>query len=959
MTKLFMTTKLNDSQKQAVKHDKGPLLIIAGAGTGKTTVITQRIEHLIKTKKAKADELAALTFTNKAAGEMVERLDHIMPYGYEEPWINTFHSFCDRILKEDGIEIGLSPDYQLLSQSQEWMLLRKNIYNLGLNYYLPLGNPAKFINALIKLFSRIQDEDVQQLEIDKFLKKKKKRDSIASLQNDKEAEKEEAEKYEEVFEAFKKYQQLKIKENVMSFGDLIAWTLKLFRTRKSILAKYQKQFKYILVDEFQDTNFAQLQLIKLLAPPKKNPNLTVVGDDDQAIYSFRGSSVHNILDFRKHYPSAKEIVLTINYRSGQPILNASYQSIKNNNPDRLEEILKIDKKLVSARGKNLPKPEIIELETLEDEVEFVIEKILNLVGKDYTYKDIAILARANNHLEPFMAGLRRTGIAYQLLSNKGLFDQQEVKDLLAFLKIAANPDDNLSLFYFLHIENFQISSGELVEILNEAKTHSISLWQVINEKSQTDKRYQKIIDFVANAQAQDTKKSIVEILFKFINDSNFIKPFLETDSIENQLKIKNINLFFEKLKEYDRENLNSSIVQVVEYFDMLLEAGENPAQAEIEDIDTVSLLTVHSAKGLEWPIVFLVNAVVGRFPSSNRRDQILLPDEFVKQNLPTGNEHRQEERRLFYVAVTRTRDYFYATCSKDYGGARAKKPSGFLKELQVETKAWQSKQKQLSFLVQTKGIVAPKPQRILDGKINLTRLSYTQVDVYQTCPLKYKYQYVLKVPVPVHQALSYGNTIHNTLLQFHQFEMKGQKPDLKTLLHIYEKSFIPVGYDSPEQKKLRFEKGKQALKNYYQIYQKQFLGQRVALEKGFNLTFNGVRFSGKIDRIDRDGENLELVDYKTGSVKDQKKVDKDNQLTTYAMASQILFNKIPEKLCLYFIDDSKKIETTRSQKDIDKVRLLIEKTIESIKKAEFKPKPSKFSCGFCPYKNVCSFAITR
>ena len=942
-----MKTKLNDSQLQAVRHDNGPLLIVAGAGTGKTTVITNRIAYLVDNGKAKPEEILALTFTEKAAGEMIERLDEKMPFGYEEPWIGTFHWFCDRILKEEGLEIGLSPDYEIASESDSWMLMKKNILKLGLKYYAPLGNPNKFIGEILKFFSRLEDEDIDKPEIDKFKTRKSKF-------NTKE-EKEEYAKYCEVFKAYEIYNKLKIENNLMDFGDLISWTLKLFRSRKNILAKYQKQFKYILVDEFQDTNFAQLALIKLLAPPEKSPNLTVVGDDDQSIYAFRGSSVFNILDFKQHYPEAKEVVLTTNYRSTQQILNTAYKTIVNNNPKRLEEVLKIDKKLVAARGQAKIKPQIIEVSSLENEAEFVVDKILDLVGKDYEYKDVAILARANSHLEPFVASLRRSGIPYQLIGNRGLFDQEEIRDLIFFLKSVANANDSNNLFYFLHSQINNIKANELIGLINQSKSNSVSLWSIIIEKAEKNFKYKKIINYIKKAQLNDAKKSIVEIIFDFINDCNYIKQFTKTDSIENQLKIKNINLFLERLKKYDSKNPKTSVTEYVDYFDMLLEANENPAQAQIEDIDTVNLMTIHAAKGLEWPIVFIVNMVAGRFPSMNRKDKIELPEEFVKQG-DRVTDNICEERRLFYVALTRAKDFLFLVYGKDYGGKYPKKRSKMLAELGLDYKIWQdNKQKQL-FRIPA-GVDYINETRVNDGKIRISSISYSQIDIYRTCPLRYKYQNIIKIPQQDHHALTFGNTIHNTLQTFHQFEMAGQKPDLTTLLHIYEKKFIPIGYESEEHKIKRFEEGKNNLKKYWQKYESQFEGKRLTLEKTFRIPLiDNVFLRGKIDRVDQlpTGE-LEVIDYKTGSLKKQDRVDKDKQLTIYSMAAKQLFGKIPEILSLYFIDETKKVSSTRSQKQIDKEKGKIMETVEQIQSGNFEAKPGMM-CQYCPYNRFCPFA---
>jgi len=264
--------KLDKYQLEAVKHNKGPLLIIAGAGTGKTTVITERIKYLVLEKKILPSQILALTFTDKASSEMEERVDKAMPYGYTQMWISTFHSFCDRVLRNESIHIGLNPSYKLLTEAESILLLKQNLFKFNLNYFRPLGNPNKFLSALIQHFSRLKDEDVKPGEYLRFVKRKRE------FKNNKQ----EYRKHLELANAYSTYEQIKIKEGVMDFSDLISNTLKLFRERKSILKNYQSQFEYILVDEFQDTNYAQNELAILLSQDKKN--ITVVGDDDQSIY---------------------------------------------------------------------------------------------------------------------------------------------------------------------------------------------------------------------------------------------------------------------------------------------------------------------------------------------------------------------------------------------------------------------------------------------------------------------------------------------------------------------------------------------------------------------------------------------------------------------------------------------------------------------------------------------------
>ncbi|HJX45757.1 MAG TPA: UvrD-helicase domain-containing protein, partial [Patescibacteria group bacterium] len=275
--------KLNDQQIKAIKYKSGPLLIIAGAGTGKTTVISERIKYLITKNFAKPSEILALTFTEKAAKEMEERVDVAMPYGYTQMWISTFHSFCDRVLRREALHIGLDPKYKLNTQSESIQFIRQNLFKFDLNYFRPLGNPTKFISGMLQHFSRLQDEDITPNEYLKFTEKQKKSSKSSGMNPKTKEQKIEIMKWKELADAYKTYDELKVKEGVMDFGDLIIKTLKLFRERPNILKDYRKQFKYFLVDEFQDTNVAQYELLKLLASLKNNNNLTVVGDDSQCL----------------------------------------------------------------------------------------------------------------------------------------------------------------------------------------------------------------------------------------------------------------------------------------------------------------------------------------------------------------------------------------------------------------------------------------------------------------------------------------------------------------------------------------------------------------------------------------------------------------------------------------------------------------------------------------------------
>src|SRR3989338_5030115 len=415
---------LNPEQKKAVTHGEGPLLIVAGAGTGNTTVITQRVAWLINEGRARSDEILAVTFTDKAAGELEERVDRLLPMGYLDLWISTFHGFCQRILQDHGLDIGLPTDFKLFDQTAQWLMVRENFDKFNLDYYRPLGNPTKFIHALLKHFSRAKDEAIEpsayldyienlrlnqdraeatggrawvrqpQVTNNKFQTNPKPQIQIykkgcheAMKQFNQEADLGEISRIEEVANAYHVYQKLLHGNDALDFGDLINYTLKLFKQRPKILDLFRNKFKYILVDEFQDTNWAQYELIKLLAASKNN--LTVVGDDDQSIYKFRGASISNIMQFREDFPDLEVFSVTTNYRSYQKFLDLSYDFIQLNNPNRLEaqnlDGRKISKKLKAARA-GTGDFELLKFGDYIEEASGVVEKIIEIHGRDQDRK---------------------------------------------------------------------------------------------------------------------------------------------------------------------------------------------------------------------------------------------------------------------------------------------------------------------------------------------------------------------------------------------------------------------------------------------------------------------------------------------------------------------------------------------------------------------------------------------
>jgi len=954
--------KLDPQQVKAVNHARGPLLIVAGAGTGKTTVVTERIKKLILERKVPSTKILALTFTEKAAAEMEERVDVALPYGYTQMWISTFHSFCDRILRTEAIHIGLNPSYRLMTEAETLLFLRSNLFKFKLKYFRPLGNPNKFLEALIQHFSRLKDEDVTPQEYLRMAKRTKAVNADS---------KEEKEQYLELANAFQTYEDLKIKESVMDFADLISNTLKLFRTRKRILENYQKQFEYILVDEFQDTNYAQNELAVLLAGKKQN--LTVVGDDDQSIYRFRGSSISNMIQFRKRFPKAKIISLINNYRSTKEILNKSYDLIQFNNPDRLEIKERINKKLISTRKVKGGNVEFIFKDRVENEADEIAKKIRQLTKKKYQYKDVAILVRANNYSENFIRAFQRNKIPFQFLGPGRLFHQEEIKDLISYLKVLYNFEDSPSLYRVLNIPIFNLDGVEIAGILNFAKKRNYTLFEAlenINEITLREDTKEKIIYIVKMIRRHLNlipKETAGQIVYYFLNDSGILRKIMNAKSEKDEITAKNYAKFFDKLKIYETEHTTATVYDVVDWIDLAMEMGESPLAADLDwsENNAVNILTVHSSKGLEFPIVFLVNLVSQRFPSRERHEKIPIPNSLIKEILPIGDYHLEEERRLFYVGMTRAKDLLFLTASSFYGeGKRERKISPFIYEALGEEKVSKILEDSKSIRFAGPQFLegwGAKPEDEKKGKPSkgISYLSYTQMQTFDICPLHYKLKYILKIPSPPNFSQSFGISVHAALHDIVQMVIDKQKINQNKISQIISKHWINEGYLSKTHERISFERAKKIILNYYEKTLKGKISP-LALELPFNFTLKELKLAGIMDRVDSlDDKTIEIIDYKTGeNLPTQKEADENLQLSFYALAAiktkdKIFDKKIKDiKLSLFYLDKDVKITTTRNREQLKQTEVEILKKAKQISESDFRCSQSML-CQNCEYKILC------
>jgi len=997
--------RLNAEQKKAITYAKGPLLVIAGAGTGKTTVVTERITYLISSKRAHPQEILALTFTEKASREMEERVDVSLPYGVTQMWISTFHAFCDRVLRNEAVNIGLDPGFKLMTEAESILFFRNNLFRFDITYFRPLGNPTKFIGDILQHFNRLRDEDVSSQQYLRYAKELKMKNSNLPARLDsprgeagsakragkaglKIEDKEEKQKLLELASAYRTYGELKVKEGVMDFADLISHTLTLFRKRTTVLKRYQDQFKYILIDEFQDTNYAQNELAILLAGPRRN--ITVVGDDDQAIYRWRGAAVSNIIQFRSRFPGAKVVVLTKNYRSTREILNRSYDLVQHNNPDRLEVKERVEKKLECMRRVNGENVGILSADRVENEAEeavrnikYQISNIKNKDGEKYEWKDVAILVRANNHAEPFARALARHGIPYQFLGPGQLFRQPEVKDLIAYLKVLANFEDNVAMYRVIVADWCDISARDIALLLNYAKKYDVSLFascETVAGLNPTDdddvgkrelprvpkgskEKIRELISMIHRHMERTKKETAGQILYYFLQDTGLLEQLTRYETAKDERTAANIAKFFDKLKTYEADHDDASVHAVVDWIDLSMNLGESPLASDTDwsENNAVNILTVHSAKGLEFPVVFLVNLVSGRFPSNERRERIPIPVTLIKEILPAGDYHEQEERRLLYVGMTRARDLLFFTAARYYGeGKRERKMSPFVAEALgpeavQETASHPVRTGQQLALLEW-GNTKPEEEKPVSRRM-LSPLSYSQLETFATCPLQYKYRYILRIPVPPSAALTFGSTIHRTMREFYERVKRGERLTKDDLLTILTEQWSPTGFGNKAYEARMMRQGKLLLSGFYT---RSFDARHVPkdLEKFFKIKITPeISLVGKIDRVDElpDG-TIEIIDYKTGQAPKTRNAADDPQLTVYALAATDPgLYAIPSDrviLSFYFFEGQEKISAQRTKVQLEKAKIEIAEKAKEIAASDFSPKPGKY-CDFCEFRLIC------
>ena len=862
---------------------------------------------------------------------MLDRVTDRLSVGYgSELNIYTFNAFGQEMLQEFATEIGLSSNLRLIGDIGKVVLLRDHIDELGLDYFAPVSSPEGQLDSIGSYFSKLKQQLVKPVNYINYSSK------LASESPEEDLDKQ---RHQELAVAFEAYQKIMRLSNLIDYDDQIYLLIELLEQRPNIKKLLTDRYKYILVDEFQDTNPMQSKLIDLLLG--ESQNVMAVGDDDQSIYGWRGATLANILNFTEQHPQTHQVTLVDNYRSGQPILDIAYKLIQNNNPNRLEAINNLDKKLLS-HSEIASTPQVERFDTLDGELDWIARDIATRIENGDAPESIAVLTRRNASAKRVSEMLSFHGIDHVLAGvSSDMYRHPTVANMLTGLKAIIDPADNTALFHLLTGPLLNQQPHRVGELAATARRKHHSLWEII----QTDGDLAGAVKMIIGWRSVAHEKTVSELAYQMLDESGLkdtLYEAAETDSLAANA-VKALGHWFETMREFQAVSSIATAVVYLENLDTLMASGETLDESSFSTNLPV-VMSVHKAKGLEWETVYIADCSEYSFPLKNSRTSLVVPEELSISS--KADDHMAEERRLMYVACTRAKSNLILTHSDTHTGTTQRKPSRFLVEMFGEDtiigNTLQDQPKANLSPISRPALPesAPALPNTMKAGDKLL-LSASQLNDYLRCPLDFYYRHVLNVPSEPNASSAVGTLFHALLQDINQAKMnQSDIPTLERLLQRIEEDWPDEGYLSAEQRERALRHAKLALKDTYA----RILDQPVPLasEEPFRVSVPGsnVILKGRIDAVLQDGEEVEIVDYKTStSATDPKKAKQSatssKQLEMYALAWREKHGSMPSKLSLDFVQTNQVGSVAKRESTIDKLCESISKAGEAILRGEF------------------------
>lgn len=960
---------LDSRQREAVEHDEGPLLVVAGAGTGKTRVITERIRRLLENNaQLSGENILGLTFTDKAAAEMKHRVIQAAGERGRDVWLGTFHSFClNVVLASTGSVL------RVFEKIDHWILLRRNLRALELDRYRKLHDPGQFLADFLDFFSRCQDELVTPGDYDRYVERlAAKLEALRpQLAVEELADREdELARQREVARAYRVSDRLLRERGALTFGSQILEAVHRLRDDPALAARLGERFRYILVDEFQDTNVAQIELLRRLAG--KDRNLFVVGDDDQAIYRFRGASFASFKRFAELFlaPAGhahRGVALTKNYRSTRRVLRVAAEVIAQNRDRYLP-----DKRLeaVNPEGERI---RVAEFDGVAEEAHWVAGEITRLHAAGRPWGSMAVLYRQHNHRDALVRALTAANVPF-VIRGLSILSSTLVRDLIAYLRLIVSPSDNISFARVSAAPYWGFAPEDLVRLAQRADRARQGLLEELRgslDLPRAIERGRELVRWLAGLSrlAHDLRASEMATTLVDGLDLKLLPAGADGLYLERFLRF---------VREWEQKSETKSLAAFVEYLGYCFEAGETIKLEEQQAGDAVQLMTVHGAKGLEFEHVFVIRLTKNAFPPRKRKPLFEFPAELMKEARPEGDFHIQEERRLFYVALTRARTRLTLTAVVGPKSPASLFLGDFLshpqilahdverlaprvdlppEELEVRTRpadpaspALVDPARQNSRAWSRIGLWAasyrpPLPQPL--------ELSATGIDTYVNCPQKYLFDQVWRLRGGPQAALSFGNAMHATIRQFVAGVRRGLPMPLEELESIYRREWPAGGYRDSYQEEEYRKAGEEQLRAFHARYQ-QLQPAVLHQEKRFELPLDtDITIRGRIDQVNRlSGGGVEVVDYKTGTPKSQKQADENLQLGLYAIAAREVLETDPRRLTLWYLKTDERVETARDDAALEETRQKVIEIGGQIRAGQFDPEPG-YLCRFCEFQPIC------
>lgn len=1051
-----MIADLNEAQREAVTHEGGPLLIVAGAGTGKTRTLTRRFLWLVKERGVPPEEILALTFSTAAAAELRERIEQELDDGAAEVTATTFHALCARILQEEATEAGLDLFMTPVTETDRLAIMMGRLGELSLVHHPIRGNPASLIAQFLQRIDKLKEERVDTGRFRDWAEARPR-------QATDEQERAIAEGDLEFAQIYEQHERFLRDAGVIDFGGLQLELLRLLDEKPHVRDRVAARFSHVLVDEFQDTNFAQALILDHLV--RDHRKLVAVGDDDQSIYRFRGASRKNIAEFATTYTDAKQIKLELNYRSGAEIIRAA-RAVVTSDPDRIEKTLRA----------GTPRESSVAFWRCTNEraqAQAIAGDIGRLIADEGAAPDqIAILLKSViSDPNSICTALDERSIPYYISGAAAFFERAEIRDLVGWMKLLADPADDVAVHRALTRPPINLTSsdiGHISSVRGRGSPTLQALRRAADDKrcsQSTRERIEKFLALHKRAQSAFEAMRPEPFVFRLIERLGLRGQQVFTADGRTIERLVNVSKFASMADAFSRTRPHATARDFAAFVAAISDAGMREAEELAEQSPmAVRITTRHSAKGLEFDHVY-VPFLTARAVPGNRRGDVKIPDALLSEALPEDSReaHISEQRRVMHVAMTRARSRLVLSWNETTSGNKnPNKPSMFYEEAREEMASDETEYAEQLFapgerlysvlaalrsevldnveragrrlneptldahldtpadtarfleMIKVSALIektrhgeplgssltevnaaicqgaspeqiaeldrSPLDEQILAGERDAGKLSEqlrqfepslerflpktngtlamsaSDMETYTTCPLKYKYAKVLRVPTPRSVNMRFGTLVHDVLEKFHkhppeQPETTGEARD--RLLRLYENGWRRGGFGDSDDEQQYYRRGIDAL-NKYASRLEEDEGRAARFEEKFSIRLGDVTLRGRIDRIDQfpDG-SWELIDYKTGKSKTEAGLKEDLQLALYQLAAREMWGIANARGAYWYVMEDKKVPVVQAEETLDAISARVEQVASSIKKQEFRPTPSYQSCRFCDYRDLC------